>query len=40
VTGATDQLADLAIKVFQLITKAVPKRSRIGVLEDFTNPSP
>ena len=39
VTGATDQLADLAGKMLQLITEAVPKRSRIGVLWDSTNPS-
>jgi len=39
VTGATDQLADLATKVLQLIAEIAPKRTRIGVLEDFTNPS-
>ena len=39
VTGATDQLADLAGKVLQLITEAVPKSSRIGILQDSTNPS-
>ena len=39
VTGATDQLADLATKVLQLISEIAPKRTRIGVLEDFTNAS-
>ncbi len=39
VTGATDQLADLATKVLQLISEIAPTRTRIGVLEDFTNPS-
>jgi putative ABC transport system substrate-binding protein len=39
VTGATDQLNDLAGKALQLITEAVPKSSRIGVLWDPTNPS-
>jgi putative ABC transport system substrate-binding protein len=39
VTGATDQLADLASKALQLITETVPKSSRIGVLQDSTNPS-
>lgn len=39
VTGATDQLADLAGKALQLISETVPKSSRIGVLQDSTNPS-
>ena len=39
VTGATDQIGDLATKILQLITDVAPQSSRIGILEDFTNPS-
>jgi len=39
VTGTTDQIGDLSTKILQLITDVSPRSSRIGILEDFTNPS-
>jgi len=39
VTGATDQIGDLPSKILQLITDVSPRSSRIGIIEDFTNPS-
>jgi len=39
VTGLTDQIGDLSTKILQLITDVSPRSSRIGILEDFTNPS-